>query len=426
MRKRLLKVLVWVGIIGVVAMASCGVALAEKQKITVFYRSVAQADNDWFNKQLEAFNKLNPAYTTEVLVVGTDYLTKLPLMVLADVPPDLVVWVGPDVAAEYVPKDQVLDLEPLMRSDPAMAGSLFYPSGLDSGKIMGKQVFLTWSADPGQIMFNTTMLDEAGLTWPDQLARNNQWTWDYFLSYAKKMTIDKNGDGTPDQWGYSSWNLNWPPNWLSWMASNGGELMDVTRRKALISQPAAYQALQFYADLKNVHNVYGGDLLTGKAAMGTGFPSAIARAAKGVNLALATNPARTAGTTPAHFLVSAGCFILKRGANTQGAWELMKFLYSDESMADFARMTKRVVLKRKIVPIWMEDFQKSAPGADMAIQALGTGRSLPYQNPPVAATPIYNIVHASLDRLMKNLGSAQSISLEMAQQIEAYMSDVLK
>ncbi len=428
MRKRWLKALVWVGLISVIcAVFSFGVAAAEKKKVTVFYRQVGQGDYDWFAQAVAKYNQQSTAYVADVVqVASSEWLAKLPLMVLADTPPDLVVWVGPDVAAEYVPGDQLLDLDPLIKAEPSMAASLFYPSGMDAGKILGKQVFMTWSADPGQLMYNTTMLENAGLQRPDGLVRNNQWTWDYFLSYVKKLTIDKNGDKTPDQWGYTSGNWNWAPNWLSWIYGNGGELMDVAKRAALIGQPAAYQGLQWWTDLKNVHNVWGGNLLTGTAAFGTYFPSAIARASAGVNLGLVTNPARTAGAAAPHFLVAAGCFILKRGANTQGAWDLMKFLYSDDSMADFVRITKRMPMKRKLVSLWMDDFNKSAPGADMAIQALGTGRSLPYQNPPVAFTPIQNIVNAGIDKMLKNTDSVQNIALDMAHQIEVYMADVLK
>ena len=42
--------------------------------------------------------------------------------------------------------------------------------------------------------YRTDLFEEAGLTRPPE-------TWDEVLEYAEKLTIDKDGDGTPDQWG---------------------------------------------------------------------------------------------------------------------------------------------------------------------------------------------------------------------------------
>jgi multiple sugar transport system substrate-binding protein len=139
-------------------------------------------------------------------------------------------WVGPDVAAEYVPNDLLVDLEPLMKADPSMARDKFFTNVVDAGKIMGRQFFFPWSSDPGLLMYNASYLQEAGLVLPEKLAKSNQWTWDSFLNYAKRLTRDVNGDGKPEVYGYSTWNWNWPPNWLSWMASNGGELVDPVKK----------------------------------------------------------------------------------------------------------------------------------------------------------------------------------------------------
>ena len=44
------------------------------------------------------------------------------------------------------------------------------------------------------LYFNKDMFDAAGIAYP-----TDDWTWEEFREAAKKLTIDKNGDGTPDQ-----------------------------------------------------------------------------------------------------------------------------------------------------------------------------------------------------------------------------------
>lgn len=237
--------------------------------------------------------------------------------------------------------------------------------------------------------------------------------------------MDKNGDGTPEIYGYSPAWMYWIPNWYSWIASNGGGWVDVANRKALISQPAAYEALQWWGDLKNVHGVWGGDIYKGTAAMSTLFPSAAARMTVSARTGFAINPARRPGSEPVHYLVSAGAFLLKKG-NVQGAWEFLKFLHSDESMRDFVNTTRRVPANKKAMRFWVESFSQEADGGEQAVQAIATGRAMPYQDPPVTLTRLQQLINPAIDKLVKNNASAQAITADLGRQIEAYMSEVLK
>jgi len=62
----------------------------------------------------------------------------------------------------------------------------------------GKQYELPYSWNPMVIYYNTARLKEAGLEPP-----KSDWTRDQFLEYAQKLTVDANGDGTPEKYGYA-------------------------------------------------------------------------------------------------------------------------------------------------------------------------------------------------------------------------------
>jgi hypothetical protein len=125
-------------------------------------------------------------------------------------------------------------------------------------------------------------------------------------------------------------------------------------------------------------------------------------------------------------MVVAGAFMVKRGNNVAGAWDLLKFLMSDESMADFVQITKRVPMKRKATPLWVQDYQKTTQGAESVVQAMSSGRSFPYQYPPILTTRLFDIVHLGISRLFKNENNAQVIMADVGRQLEAYMAEVTK
>lgn len=63
------------------------------------------------------------------------------------------------------------------------------------------------NATGSMIFFNATLLQEQNVTSPYDLYKEGKWTWEEFQKLAKKMTIDNNGDGTPDIYGigYANW-----------------------------------------------------------------------------------------------------------------------------------------------------------------------------------------------------------------------------
>ena len=101
----------------------------------------------------------------------------------------------------------------------------------------------------GIMYYNKKIFDEAGIAYPDWT-----WDWDKWLDVAKKLTIDKNGNGEPDQWG------TYIPTWgegglypMIWCA--GGEVLTEDKQETLINEPNARKALQFMYDSRFKHKV---------------------------------------------------------------------------------------------------------------------------------------------------------------------------
>nr|PZN51784.1 MAG: hypothetical protein DIU68_15860 [Chloroflexota bacterium] len=69
------------------------------------------------------------------------------------------------------------------------------------------------------------------------------WTWDDFMEYARALTLDTDGDGETDQWGFI--NNGWPPPYIFvWQA--GGELINEDFTEAPIDSPEFLEGFEFY------------------------------------------------------------------------------------------------------------------------------------------------------------------------------------
>lgn len=98
--------------------------------------------------------------------------------------------------------------------------------------------------------YNASLFEEKGI---DQTGVAT-WRWDSFLTLGRKLTVDADGDGKPEQFFVQQPNSYWYWNWV-W--SNGGDILSQDGKEFLLTRPEAVEALQFMADLKNVHNIVG-------------------------------------------------------------------------------------------------------------------------------------------------------------------------
>jgi multiple sugar transport system substrate-binding protein len=119
----------------------------------------------------------------------------------------------------------------------------------------GKPVAYSVAAETIVMYYNKAMFDKAGIAYPPASV-DQAWTWDQFVSTAKKLTFDKNGKH-PDEAGFDSqnikqygalvenltWQLEWP------VLSNGGSFFSADGSKLTIGDPAATDAIQKVADL---------------------------------------------------------------------------------------------------------------------------------------------------------------------------------
>lgn len=97
------------------------------------------------------------------------------------------------------------------------------------------------------LYYNATLFDEADLDRPDL-----GWTWDEFLKAAQTLTLDENGDGTPERYGHYFYGRY--AHVENWVYQNGGRLLSDNRTE-FAPNDQAIEALQFLDDLIHVYGV---------------------------------------------------------------------------------------------------------------------------------------------------------------------------
>ena len=97
---------------------------------------------------------------------------------------------------------------------------------------------------PLMIFYNKALVREAGLSEPEA-----RWDWNDYMRYARKMTVDRDGDGRPEQYGVGFSNRYY--YWIPWVWTAGGDVIradGLGASGALDSGPTT-EALRFMIDL---------------------------------------------------------------------------------------------------------------------------------------------------------------------------------
>jgi len=219
------------------------------------------------------------------------------------------------------------------------------PKGMTQvGMLDGRIYALPYQIDLSTMLWNKDMFEAAGLD-PEQPPK----TWYELVEIGQKLTVDKDGDGIIDQWGFNLAGggagayMFW---FMPFVWGNGGAMFDNDGNVVLDSYETV-QALQFWSDLIHEYKIvpessvqYGsGDrynaFVSGKLAMYLGGNFNITSLRKDA-------PDMEFGVTPipknrgeyATFGGGSLLGITSQCENVEAAKEFMAFVYSDEAQIE--------------------------------------------------------------------------------------------
>ena len=119
---------------------------------------------------------------------------KLYAMMVAGQTPDIF-YTNSTMRDRLAAEGRLLDLRAVSKGDPFV--ERLWPAVIDNGKSVdgGWYNVGNWSYTLG-VYYNRMMFEAAGLPPPD-----SAWTWETMVSFARRLTRDVDGDGTPETYG---------------------------------------------------------------------------------------------------------------------------------------------------------------------------------------------------------------------------------
>jgi multiple sugar transport system substrate-binding protein len=122
-----------------------------------------------------------------------------------------------------------------------------------SGRYAREQYSAPFDTSVSLLFYNSDLLTAAGIIPP---VAGERWTWEKVTDTAKKLTQDKNSDGTPKVWGLA-WAGSTAQDFVSLPQSLGGEAigLDGVTVKGVIDTSAWQDAFTFYSNIFNTWKV---------------------------------------------------------------------------------------------------------------------------------------------------------------------------
>ncbi len=199
-----------------------------------------------------AFEKAEPRiHVRQEYVVAVRYQTKIQQQLVAGDAPDVFLFQD-EPFPNFAPKGFAV-LDDFLQRDGIDLRRDYFDSAVESFMIDGRlRGMPLWGGD-NLIYCNKRCFDRAATVRgrPVPLP-SDDWTLDDFVRIARDLTIDEDGDGRIDQFGFGM------PTWLyglPLMWAQGMHVLDPTRTRWAMTGPEAQRAWGFYQDLRFKYHV---------------------------------------------------------------------------------------------------------------------------------------------------------------------------
>jgi multiple sugar transport system substrate-binding protein len=318
------------------ALTSCsgaGTGASENAKAELtFWHGYTEADGKVLNKIVEDFNASQSNITIKVQTNPWSVIddTLLPALSSGN---------GPDIVAMpaerlpvYADKGAFVELDDFYKDSNSNLDKLV-PAAADMETVNGHKYGVPSGFVPLAMFYNKALFAKAGITTPPA-------TWSEWIAAAKKLTIDENNDGTPEQFGLGLPDHATVANgvWPSLFYGNGGNV--VKDGKAVVDSPENAETLKTWVDAIRNEKIspsgldgIAGDKLfsSGKAAMYLGGPwmSSIAKESN-IDYGIAAVPAGPKEQAASAIGISMGITSQKDGAKTAAAQKFFAYFLQKE------------------------------------------------------------------------------------------------
>lgn len=215
-------------------------ALAEAQTTITFWHWNSPERQQVVDPLIDRFEAETGIRVERRMVPWAELKEQLILSLAGGVAPD-VSAVSSDWGTELSLLGVFADLGPFIERDALYDYEDIFPSAFELWRTReGIQYAFPFDFDISAVFYNRSIFDQAGLAYPDE-----NLTWTSLHETAKRLTVDEDGDGQPDQYGFA----NGHSHWATYVWANGGDLIGPDGVTPTLNTPQAVEALEFWKSM---------------------------------------------------------------------------------------------------------------------------------------------------------------------------------
>jgi len=377
----------------IIILEGCSKQDESKKTKVIFWHSFVATTIPALNELIERFEKEHPDIDVEAQYVptGDALVQKLITAIQSQTAPD-VSWIHADFLDKLIESDAIFPMEHFIKGDDGLTEEEmddFFPQLL--GAFSHKKVLyaLPMDATVLALVYNKDQFKRAGID-PNIPPK----TWNDLKEYSKKLTLDKDGDGKIDQYGFyvpaypgsgplSIWEvLQWSP--FLWQA--GGEIIDSTQTKVLFNSEAGVQALTLWKEIydqlnfSNYSFTHDMGLASGSISMIMDGPWDLPtfRKMKNIDWAVASLPEGPKGK--ATYIAGESLAIFKQSKNPDATWTFVKWVTQPEIQAMFSMSSGYLPVRKSVLE--REDY-KAFLEKDLAMKSFVDQIKIARQRPTI-------------------------------------------
>lgn len=336
----------------------------------VFWHSFVSSTVPALNELIAKFEKENPGIhiKAQYIPTGDALIQKLITAIQSKTAPDIS-WLHSDFMEDLVNADAIYKMDDFINGDDGISQEELndiYPALRVYASWRGTMYSMPMEATNLALLYNKDMFRAAGLD-PEHPPKN----WDELREYSKKLTLDKNNDGTFEQVGFfvpifpaagpqGPW-MVWQFMPYLWQA--GGYLIDSAQTHVMYNQDPGVEALslwkQMYLDqkLSSFTTDFDVAFASKRLAMAMDGPWDLPRfkdLMQNLNWAFAPLPAgpkKQATVVGGEYLA-----IFKQSKHPKEAWKFLKWMIKPEVQAFWAMKSGYLPIRHAVHSV--PEFQK--------------------------------------------------------------------
>lgn len=204
-----------------------------------------------YREVVSRFERTEPGIEVRLVPFGEreDLLTRLSTSFAGGTPPDLFL-LNYRFIGQYADRGVLEPVQERLESSEVFSRDDFFSPALEAFTFDGVLTCLPQNVSSLVVYYNVDLFREIGLEGPPE-----GWTFFDMVGLARSLTVDRNGDGAPEQYG-----LGVEPTVIRmapFIWSNGGSLVDdeAAPTRYTLEEPGAVEVMQSFFDLREEYRV---------------------------------------------------------------------------------------------------------------------------------------------------------------------------